>query len=245
MNDQMLAEDSVYQLCFPDDASKAKAFDRIAQHFYFGNFGTMSKTELELLMFTICLERLKGISPDDMSAYSDYRLSKMLAITQNRVSSLKERSALKYPSQESDWQSVFQKCAEKARYEDGKVMIHLPDRTIYLEVRNAIEENGGYSEKTLTPNLLQVPVEYYVDLMLMMRGGDDRRQILSALRDGLKAGKSDADVLEEKTFGEFLKEKGVEYTKDLAGSLIPVPWLTKPVGDLVEFLIDVIQRKMK
>ena len=244
MNTKELAGDAFYRLCFPDDATKAQAFEQIAQHYYFSNFGTMSKAELELLMFNICLERLKELNPDDMSAYSDYRLSKALAITQSRVSSLKERAALKYPSMEADWKAVFQCCAEKARHENGKVMIYLPDRTIYLEVRNAIEENGGYSEKTLTPNLLQVPVEYYVDLMLLIRSSNDRRQVLTELRDALGTGRADEEILEEKSISELLKEKGIEFTKDI-GSLIPVPWLTKPVSDLVDILVEVVRRKKK
>lgn len=40
-----------YHELFSDDA-KAEAFDQLADVFYAGNFGTMSKSDIETLMFT-------------------------------------------------------------------------------------------------------------------------------------------------------------------------------------------------
>ncbi len=38
-----------YREIFPDDASKAKAFDEIALQVYAGNFGRISKSDFETL----------------------------------------------------------------------------------------------------------------------------------------------------------------------------------------------------
>ena len=42
-----------YNELFPDEKSKAEVFDKIAEHFYRKNFGTMSKTDMETLMFSL------------------------------------------------------------------------------------------------------------------------------------------------------------------------------------------------
>lgn len=76
---------------------KAKAFDMLAQNYYFGNFGTMQKSDFDLLMFSIYLERILEKSEDEIETFSDYELSKLLGITQSRVSTLKVKKQLRYP----------------------------------------------------------------------------------------------------------------------------------------------------
>ena len=49
--------------------------------------------------------------------------------------------------------------------DDGKIKINIPDKNLYNEIKNAIEFNGGYIEKQLNSNLLQIPVKYYIDLI--------------------------------------------------------------------------------
>ena len=46
---------------FFDEKSKCDAFDRIAEHFFL-NFGSMQKSEFELLLFSIYTDRLAVLS---------------------------------------------------------------------------------------------------------------------------------------------------------------------------------------
>ena len=231
---------TVYERLFPTIEDKAAAFDRIAQEFYQANFGTMSKADLELLMFTIYLERTVTMNPDDMRAFSDYELSKQLAITQSRISAMKVRSALKYPSDILDWKEVFQRCAINARRDGDKLLIYVPDRTVYLEVKNAIEQNGSYAESTLTPNQLKVEVKDYVDLMLMIRGSEDRDEIIDGLKEELKKDGEDLKELNRQSFGDFMKEAGGDLAGDIVSELIPIPFLKDPVKEIVNRLASTL-----
>ena len=67
---------------------KAEAFDQIAYEYYLGNFGTMTKTDFETLLFSLYLERILKKSESDLNTYSGYTLSKQLGITQERVGTL-------------------------------------------------------------------------------------------------------------------------------------------------------------
>lgn len=73
---------------------KAEMFDEIAAHFYNANFGQMSKSNMELLMFSFYMNKLiqNNKFEDgtiDYQKCSDYRISKELGITQQRVQNLK------------------------------------------------------------------------------------------------------------------------------------------------------------
>ena len=86
-----------YDELFPNLEEKAAAFDQIAAQFYEGNFGRMSKADLETLMFHLYIEQILKRSEQDFHTYSDFRLSKELGIPQSRVSSLKVKKQLQYP----------------------------------------------------------------------------------------------------------------------------------------------------
>ena len=55
---------SFYEQLFSNDAGeedvvgKAKAFDQIAEKYYFGNFGSVGRSNLDVLMLSIYIERI-------------------------------------------------------------------------------------------------------------------------------------------------------------------------------------------
>ena len=84
---------------------KADAFDRIAKLFYFRNFGTANKSDIELLMFDFLLNVLIENNTDndnvlDYNECSDYYIAKLLGITQEKVRNLKVK---KQARQLSGW----------------------------------------------------------------------------------------------------------------------------------------------
>lgn len=234
-----------YRRLFPDPETKAKAFDQIAEQYYFSNFGSMSKSDIDLMMFSIYLERLLDTDEEKPSAYSDYTLSKYLAVTQSRISAMKVRKQLKYPRDGFDWKKAYQRCAGNVNYEGGKIKVHLSDRNVFLEIKNAIEEAGGYVELTLTSNLLQVDPEYYVDLMMKIRGEEDRKAFLAELRKDLKERGQDAEELEKKTLPELFRECGVEFVSETVNNLVAIPFLSEPVRELSGRLTDYLVSKGK
>lgn len=201
------------------DEDKVKAFDRIAECYYFKNFGTVSKAELELLMFSIYLDRVIGtVGIENFNEYSDYNLSKYLGITQNRVSLLKEKKQLKYP-QEYAWQELFKAIAGKARYENEKVKIQIPNKSIYNDIKNQIELLDGYVDVQLNPTLLQIPVDAYLDLVMAVEGEEGKKEIKKILRSEFQNADELKNYVEHEPVAKQLLKFGAQCGKEFALSL--------------------------
>ena len=56
-----------YEELFLDEKSKAQAFDKIAEKYYFCNFGSTSKSDLDVLMFSIYLEEILKTDEEHMN----------------------------------------------------------------------------------------------------------------------------------------------------------------------------------
>lgn len=122
MNNKAINKSRVqYEMLFPTLESKAMAFDKVAEKFYFINFGSSSKSDIDVLMFSIYLEQILGKTEYDLDSYSDYTLSKLLGITQNKVSNLKVKKELLYPYQDFSWKDSFGRILRNYRYENGKI----------------------------------------------------------------------------------------------------------------------------
>lgn len=204
-----------YKELFHDDKSKAAAFDEIALRYYTGNFGQMSKSDFETLLFHLYIEQILEKDQYDFRAYSDYRLSKELGITQSKVSNLKLKKHLQYPH-EFKWRDSLAKISENVRYEDKKIKLQIPDINLYNEVKNAVEENGGFIDVSLTPKLLQVSPEYFLDLLEAISEDDDRETLRKKLRSELRENSDDLEFLESEPIGKQLGG----LTKDVLLSLV-------------------------
>ena len=226
-NNHSSSEEKYHEL-FPDDNLKAKAeaFDKIAKKYYYGNFGSTSKSDLDTLMFSIYLERILEKSENDIFSYSDYNLSKWLGITQSRVGSLKVKKELLYPYDKFNWIKSLERISERAIYEDGKIKLFIPDRNLYLEIKNAIEESGGFIEVQLTSNLLQVRLPYFIDLLMAIEANSDsgksRKEIIDGINKKSVEHNLDFKIMEEQSIGSVLKEQTPEMIVDIISSLIPV-----------------------
>ena len=78
---------------------KVEMFDEIAKKFYNHNFGTFSKSEMELMMFNFYIKKLvdMNVQNDNTLNYNascDYYISKELGITQQKVNNLKFKNKL-------------------------------------------------------------------------------------------------------------------------------------------------------
>ncbi len=224
-----------YNQLFPDANSKATAFDTISRNYFFGNFGTLQKTDLETLIFSLYLDRILELSEEDIWSYSDHILSKYLGITQSKVSNLKIKKELKYPSPHFDWRKSFTRILTNARYENGKIKVFIPDRNLYLEIKNAIETSGGFVDVQLNSTLLQVTPEYFIDLALAVSNTENRQEIRENLKKSLQKNNIDIEFFEKKPIGTILQEQatnvGTTVIADIISSCIPV------IGPLIGSLI--------
>lgn len=206
-----------YYELFPDDRTKAAAFDRLARHFYDANFGTMAKADIEVFMFSEYIERILANEDCSFRDYSDYALSKWLGIPQSRVANLKVKKQLKYPHPYK-WEESFQSACKNAKYENGRIKILIPDINLYYEVKNAIEESGGFVDVALTSKLLQVRPEYYIDLLLMISPDESRKEILKALRKEIKKYNEDTEFLDKEPIGKQLSNLTKDVFKEIVSN---------------------------
>lgn len=167
-----------------ESINKGEAFDEIAKLFYYRNFSTVSKSEIDLIMFHFYMKALLTKYADengvlDYDTCSDYEISKQLGITQERVRNLKIKSQARYP-EPFDWKKSFQSLEDKIRYDEQKKRIIIPisDPNLYIEIKNYIEENGGYVEVQRSGNYLQIRPEYYLFLLFDSSDEQDRKKIL-------------------------------------------------------------------
>lgn len=207
-----------YNELFPDDATKAKAFDEIAKQYYFCNFGTMQKSDIDVLLFSLYVDQILNQTEENMDTYSDYTLSKYLGITQSRISTLKVKKELKYPYPDFDWKESFLRVLENARYENGKIKVHIPDKNLYLEVKNAIECKKGYIDVSLNTHLLQVPPEYFIDLVLEISDDENKEKMKKDFIKELNEKYHNTQKLEEnfesKSIGELIKDNIINIDPD-------------------------------
>lgn len=232
-----------YDKLFPDNSAKAMAFDEIARHYFFRNFGTMQKADFEVLLFSIYLNQILDQTEEDMQTYSDYILAKYLGIPQSKVSTLKVKKELKYPYSKFDWKKSFARICENARYESGKIKINIPDRNLYLEIKNAIESAGGYVDARLDSHLLQVTPQYFIDLVLAISEESDREELRKSLKEQLVKKNVDVEYFEKQSVGDLLKGGAVDISTSVISDIISscIPGVGPIIGNLLKNIVEVLK----
>ena len=206
------------------DKEKIKLFDEISANFYNANFGLLSKSEIELMMFRFYLEKMISENRFDdgtinYSKCSDYIISKDLGISQQRVRNLKLKSQLTNPI-EFDWKKALAKLTENARYDKTtqKITLNIPDPNLYLEIQNFIENNGAYIEKQLNSKVLQLRAEYYIDLIVSLEPEETRKEIIKFLKKFFKDNNKEDHIFKDKEIGVALVKAAVNIS-DIAANI--------------------------
>ena len=237
-----------YDELFNNQEDKAKAFDLIAERYYKGNFGQMQKSDFETLLFSIYIEQILKTSEDDMNTYSDYNLSKELGITQPKVSNLKVKKQLQYPYERFNWRESFMRICENAIYENGKIVLNIPDKNLFIEVQNWVEENKGYIDIQLNSKVLKIAPEYYIDLVLSIIDEEDARKIknelLHKIQQKLKINKETNEELIGDVLNKNAKELTLDIVSDILSDITPVSNETiKNVINKIESIFKKIYRE--
>ncbi len=161
---------------------KAEYFDQIAELFYKGNFGAATKSEIELLMFSILMDEMIDHYQDstgvlDYKACSDYKIAEMLGIPETRIKTLKIRKQARYPK-EFDWKKSFESLKNLIVYDSDKkrVIIPVSDPNLYLTIKNFIEEHDGYIEIQRGNNVLQMRPEHFFILLYWGLDNEDEKE---------------------------------------------------------------------
>lgn len=205
-----------------NDEEKIELFDEIVSHFYNSNFGQLSKSDMELMMFNIYIKKLISDNRNsdgtiDYKKCSDYKISQDLGITQQKVRNLKVKNQLINPI-DYDWKAALAKLTENARYDrsTGKIVINIPDPNLFIEIQNFIEDQGAYVEKQLNSKILQLRVEYYIDLIVSLESEVTRKKIIAELKKQIKAEGKDDKLFEDNNIGKSLLETTANITTVVA-----------------------------
>ena len=126
---------------------------------YDHNFGTLNKTDFELLMFHHYMEsvRKSGL------AYTNYEIAKQLGITVQRVMGLKDKEASRFPYDESIWRKQFLECFKSLYMSGDKLVINITDRRLYRELESYLEKQGLGTEYDLNPSIFKAEPEKFIN----------------------------------------------------------------------------------
>lgn len=201
------------------------------------NFGTLSKSEFDLMLFHYYLQNKQE---EVGSRYvSDYDIGRDLGLTIQRVRSLREREALKWRSQE-DWKEKFLKCLKYARYDEKSdaVKILVPDVNVIKEVRNFIETAGLIDDYQLNPKVFQCNMNALIAICLDFKSGSDDNlcgKILNELRESKDEKVARAVGAQEHPILATLQKTVIKGVKD---SIALIPGVGKAGGELVAQLLE-------
>ncbi len=216
---------------------KAKLFDKIAENYYNVNFGSFNKSQIDLLMFSIYLDKLIESGQN----FDDYEMSKKLGITQATVRQLKVKKQLIYP-REYKWYDAFIEYSKNAVFDNAdRIVISIPDPNVYLELQQAIEALGGFVEVQLNSKLLKIPPGYFIELLLhiyQLEKKLNEKEMKTLKKDFIKnlneRSQKDSELNEkftEKSFLTKLKKAGISLGLEAIEKTIPGGWV---INDLIK-----------
>lgn len=215
---------------------KEAAFDKLAEMFFDRNFGTASKSDIELFMFSVYMDKHISMYADkngalDYNECSDYEMGKKLGITQERVRALKLKKQARYPV-EYDWVLSLERLKENIRYDEPtkKIVIPVPDPNLYNEIRHFIETHGGYIEIKRGQNTINIRPEYFFMLFMENLNEKEKEKCRKDLVDRLnEANVNNADSMtNSKLLNSLSKtENKFDIILDIVGEFLTISPLAK------------------
>lgn len=210
------------------DSEKIEAFDRISECFLQQNFGSVGKSDLELMFFSIVIEHLlKHDLP-----YDDYTISKLLGITQQRVRNLKVKNQLRY-EHSFDWKNALLSKVSNASFspDDRFIIVFIDDPNLSIEVQHYIEANGGHVDYTLNPKLLKMNTRDFAKLLVEIGSVDHEKEVWKALRQVYREENEDIGEITKDTIGTRLKNGTFSMVKEvITGIVVECASKCLPIG---------------
>lgn len=182
------------------------------------NFGTLSKSEFDLLVFHYYL--LDKQAQVGSGYVTDYEIGRDLGLTIQRVRSLREREALKWPlKEEGKWKNDFLQCLPNAHCDANRdVKIPVPDVNVMKEVRNYFEAQGLYDEYHQNPKLFMCKLDALIAVCISLKNKGESnlcKDILAILRESEDGKFSSAIEEQEHPVLSKVKKEAVERVKAL------------------------------
>lgn len=222
-------------------------FIELAKHYYMSNFGSLSKNEIDLLMFKFYLEKMIAINKNndgtiDYSKISDYKIAKDLGITPQRVRNLKVKKELVYPQDDFEWKNSLRLLLENEkviRIENHHIKVNIPDPNLFFAIQDYIEDTGGYVDIQLNSKLLSVPIENFMTLLELIDKNNDCEKITEIIENEYKK-------INSSTNNKLSEIKMVsEITKNTTDSITNVISWFSPIGTISNAASNIITKIME
>ena len=203
-------------------------------------FGTLSKSEFDLLVFHYYLLDLKAKNGGEY--VSDYDIGRDLGLTIHRVRALREKDVLKWAT-EVDWKKSFIQslklahCDLKDDVSNSDIKIPVPDVNVMKEVRHYLEEAGLFDDYQLNPKIFQCKLDVLIAICLSFEQKDNDfcKTILKELRNSNDGNVSRA-VAEREHPNLAALSKAAK--KSLQDSIALIPVVGKACGEAAVSMLD-------
>ena len=203
-------------------------------------FGTLSKSEFDLLVFHYYLLDLKAKNGGEY--VSDYDIGRDLGLTIQRVRALREKDVLKWAT-EVDWKKSFIQslklahCDLKDNVYNSDIKIPVPDVNVMKEVRHYLEEAGLFDDYQLNPKIFQCKLDVLIAICLSFEQKDNDfcKTILKELRNSNDGNVSRA-VAEREHPNLAALSKAAK--KSLQDSIALIPVVGKACGEAAVSMLD-------
>lgn len=126
------------------------------EHYLSGSFGSMSKSETEILIFHLLLKHFENSS--------NYEISNLLKISETKVKNLTLNAHLRYPRQNGDeivretLVDIAKKFSTIYDEQNGEVKIHIQSSVQKREMINAINKLGSFADYGLNNEILKIRI---------------------------------------------------------------------------------------
>ena len=191
-------------------------------------FGSFSKADYEILMFSIYLDM-------QTEPVRDYDISIALGMTETKVRSLRVKSQLLYPRTIS-WCDELQKALTKGQYNPDKmtITVMIEDPSVQNLLKSKIESAYGPVYLSFNPKLLTLPVESY--LLLAMELMEDKAEAMSVLNRIWSRDHTDAERITRESLLKSLWSKA-----NKAGPLKLILTAAKTAWPVASPLLSVVE----
>lgn len=220
-------EDNGYELI---DIEKHTAMRFSEAAIFSKQFGSFSKADFEVLMFTIYLDSLPNVP------IYDYIISQQLGITESKVRNLRIKSQLLYPKK-IYWEEALASAIKTGSYneKDNSITITIEDPSCHARIRYEIESSCGTAGLNLNSKQLTIPIESLLSVAISQE--KDKEKILSEWnRMWLQEGKNKERITRESLTKRIFK--GI-------GSAVSFVGVSKDIfetaGNIVEAIADKVR----
>lgn len=215
---------------FDEEKLKNNIFNRIKEANIFSrHFGSFSKTDFEVLFFTIYLDSVQG-------PVRDYNISIDLGITESKARNLRVKSQLMYPK-EIKWENELAKELNHAHYDatTKQITLTIEDPSVQSKIKNVIETEFGTVGHSLNYKQLVLPIESF--LILATHAEKNQNEVFKKLCNQYKNfTKSERKIEKSTLLSNFLDD--IDKPVEFIVSLLSIYDISKP---LIQSLLNLIK----